>query len=687
MKKKMLSIITAAVCCMGAINTITSYGIIVDPTASISCLKGDANLDTKATLADSVAILQHIANHDKYGLSPQGLVNADVDGRAGVTAKDARELLVRDSLKSESNETACMTFYTAKMDWTMGQSGFKDDIWSKIKDGYSGVITSADELYAYLSEICTEENITKYTEIYNEDFFVDNVLFMNAISQSVGGECALSIDSLDMGDDHISVNTRYAREITEIAVMSVCLGQVEFAKEAYDGRPVVWTCNEHCDVEPPTCTEVPVYKASVDWTMNHDGFKDGIWQRISGGFNSVITTTKQLDIYLSSICTDEKKAEYAEKYDEAFFAENVLFINTLPQSMCARPLFTINGVEVGEKIKIYAEWEDPQVGEAVMSVCMAQVVLPKSEYETQAVEWWISTNVASPFGDSDFPAYKKRVDYTFGYTGFRKENRDKLNGMGYSGVITSTDELTAYLAEVCTDEKIAEYAKLYDDKYFAEKVLFMNAIEQRSGASPCLYIGSVGFGDTITVNAGFDYTYAAANIMSVCVGAIELPKEAYKGQKVVWTCNDPQPEPAQPASLVYSAKTDWYCDTGSDMKPEVWDIVENGGYSAVITSSAELEEYLSKVLRKDLVTEYLESYNGFFTQNVLLMNCQLQTSGGKCCITVENAEYSEDGCSVTVTSSREKDGGASEDMLSVCLQQIKVPKELYDGQTVNWILS
>lgn len=687
MKKKMLTVITAAVCCMGAINTITSYGISVDPTASISCLKGDANLDTKATLADSVAILQHIANHDKYGLSPQGLVNADVDGRAGVTAKDARELLVRDSLKSESNETACMTFYTAKMDWTMGQSGFKDDIWSKIKDGYSGVITSADELYAYLSEICTEENITKYTEIYNEDFFVDNVLFMNAISQSVGGECALSIDSLDMSDDHISVNTRYAREITEIAVMSVCLGQVVFAKEAYDGRSVVWTCNEHYDVEPPTCTEVPVYKASVDWTMNHDGFKDGIWQRISGGFNSVITTTKQLDIYLSSICTDEKKAEYAEKYDEAFFAENVLFINTLPQSMCARPLFTINGVEVGEKIKIYAEWEDPQVGEAVMSVCMAQVVLPKSEYETQAVEWWISTNVASPFGDSDFPAYKKRVDYTFGYTGFRKENRDKLNGMGYSGVITSTDELTAYLAEVCTDEKIAEYAKLYDDKYFAEKVLFMNAIEQRSGASPCLYIGSVGFGDTITVNAGFDYTYASANIMSVCVGAIELPKEAYKGQKVVWTCNDPQPEPAQPASLVYSAKTDWYCDTGSDMKPEVWDIVENGGYSAVITSSAELEEYLSKVLRKDLVTEYLESYNGFFTQNVLLMNCQLQTSGGKCCITVENAEYSEDGCSVTVTSSREKDGGASEDMLSVCLQQIKVPKELYDGQTVNWIMS
>ena len=62
-------------------------------------IKGDANLDGKVTVADSVAILQHIANRDKYGLKQQGLLNADVDGEAGVTANDARALQEWDANK------------------------------------------------------------------------------------------------------------------------------------------------------------------------------------------------------------------------------------------------------------------------------------------------------------------------------------------------------------------------------------------------------------------------------------------------------------------------------------------------------------------------------------------------------------------------------------------------------------
>ena len=54
-----------------------------------SQLAGDANLDGKVTVSDAVAILQHIGNRDKYELKPSGLLNADVDGEFGVTAKDA----------------------------------------------------------------------------------------------------------------------------------------------------------------------------------------------------------------------------------------------------------------------------------------------------------------------------------------------------------------------------------------------------------------------------------------------------------------------------------------------------------------------------------------------------------------------------------------------------------------------
>lgn len=70
-----------------ATTTTTVTTSTVEPSAET--VYGDANLDSKVTVADAVAILQHIGNRDKYGLKEQGLKNADVDGEPGVTANDA----------------------------------------------------------------------------------------------------------------------------------------------------------------------------------------------------------------------------------------------------------------------------------------------------------------------------------------------------------------------------------------------------------------------------------------------------------------------------------------------------------------------------------------------------------------------------------------------------------------------
>ncbi len=51
-------------------------------------LNGDANCDQKYSIADSTAILQALGNPDKYGLSTQGLFNADSTGD-GLTVEDA----------------------------------------------------------------------------------------------------------------------------------------------------------------------------------------------------------------------------------------------------------------------------------------------------------------------------------------------------------------------------------------------------------------------------------------------------------------------------------------------------------------------------------------------------------------------------------------------------------------------
>lgn len=67
--------------------TTTTTTTVTEVSAT---LWGDANLDQKVTIADAVAILQHIGNKDKYGLKQQGLINSDVYGHGdGLTAMDA----------------------------------------------------------------------------------------------------------------------------------------------------------------------------------------------------------------------------------------------------------------------------------------------------------------------------------------------------------------------------------------------------------------------------------------------------------------------------------------------------------------------------------------------------------------------------------------------------------------------
>ena len=72
-----------------------------DVTANInaeSTLIGDANLDGKVTVADATAILQAVANKDKFELKAQGKLNGDVvDNGDGITAKDALAIQMVDA--------------------------------------------------------------------------------------------------------------------------------------------------------------------------------------------------------------------------------------------------------------------------------------------------------------------------------------------------------------------------------------------------------------------------------------------------------------------------------------------------------------------------------------------------------------------------------------------------------------
>ena len=52
-------------------------------------MKGDANTDGKVNVADSVTVLQFIANQYKYPMTDGAKILADVDGIDGITGGDA----------------------------------------------------------------------------------------------------------------------------------------------------------------------------------------------------------------------------------------------------------------------------------------------------------------------------------------------------------------------------------------------------------------------------------------------------------------------------------------------------------------------------------------------------------------------------------------------------------------------
>ena len=87
--KKLLAVLSSAAMIAGALPAAGTSAMAED-TAPVSTLIGDVNNDGKVTVADAVAILQYIANKDKYNISGQLLLNADVYNRGdGVTARDA----------------------------------------------------------------------------------------------------------------------------------------------------------------------------------------------------------------------------------------------------------------------------------------------------------------------------------------------------------------------------------------------------------------------------------------------------------------------------------------------------------------------------------------------------------------------------------------------------------------------
>ena len=72
-----------------AMAAVAALSLSASAAQAADTVYGDANCDGKVTIADATAIFQSLGNPDKYGLTAEGELNADVNGEAGISADDA----------------------------------------------------------------------------------------------------------------------------------------------------------------------------------------------------------------------------------------------------------------------------------------------------------------------------------------------------------------------------------------------------------------------------------------------------------------------------------------------------------------------------------------------------------------------------------------------------------------------
>ncbi|MDD7516158.1 hypothetical protein [Ruminococcus flavefaciens] len=95
------------------------------------------------------------------------------------------------------------------------------------------------------------------------------------------------------------------------------------------------------------------------------------------GCSAVIRDTDELTIYLEKFYKEEAISQYLEKYNSGFFETNVLLIDSINQPFGLEAGYEIVGVELIED-KIDVSLKNTKIGgEDVLTLCLAQISVPK----------------------------------------------------------------------------------------------------------------------------------------------------------------------------------------------------------------------------------------------------------------------------------------------------------------------
>ena len=307
----------------------------------------------------------------------------------------------------------------------------------------------------------------------------------------------------------------------------------------------------------------------ISGTFGTIGLKEDFWRvyDFRGDYAAIINSAEELKAYIEPWFAEESVQQYLKQYDSAFFAEKYLIVNLVYQpAIASESALSVTGVNVDSELDtvfVQANLDPLKMVDEAVAVDFVQIAVGK-KCPVQHVQW--DTTTKSP----EEALAKAEVTEQTGtqiiaetnviYTGstatqttaavhdpgtdiFEQPQIDWFCDGNYlregifsdvrakhDAIITSADELRAYLTPLYQDDVVLKYLSEYDSSFFAEHSLLVNTVYQGSGMRTMLSVQGTSYNpdtQTFTVNLNWMYDKDAAyeSVMSVDFVRIAVPKE------------------------------------------------------------------------------------------------------------------------------------------------------------------
>ncbi|MBQ8515420.1 MAG: hypothetical protein IJ496_08470 [Ruminococcus sp.] len=278
----------------------------------------------------------------------------------------------------------------------------------------------------------------------------------------------------------------------------------------------------------------------------------------------VITSPEQLDNTITPFFRDAVVRSLKTTYDEAFFEQNVLFLDLRPahaydDAVVIDDVFYQNGDLQIEYAYMETNCVYPEGTEYEEYVLISQVSLPREQYHENEVVWSVQgteeihgTYHSMGLSDISYLCGDEAVDW------------DSFNDWreGEGVCITSFQELTEILSGFMTEKGVAFFQDMYPESFFKAKVLYLYPEAEFEGTEKYAW-NITKSGDLITVDV--KRTEGGGCLVDDFLGQLTLDKETARNARIGFRTFTPGDGMDRGDLLYYEVPNE--CDVAADYCP------------------------------------------------------------------------------------------------------------------------